>query len=139
MRHLFCDERTARPATRATDPTKFTITYAKDVTGTLTSGVPNEGALLFGGQHADYIFNAVTGRHVTLEITKPDVSPMGQRLQMRVLDASGGEDAGTLFSTSPADVEFTPSSLQARPTTVVISPSEFEATGSFVVTLAEGP
>jgi hypothetical protein len=119
---------------------RFTLTYAKDVRGTLTSGVPTEGAIAVAGQHADYTFNAIAGRHVTLAVTKPDVSPMGQRLEMQVLDSSGAEDAGgAVFSTSPTDIEFTPSSLQEGPTTVVISPYDFETIGSFVLTLTEGP
>jgi hypothetical protein len=118
----------------------FTLTYAKDVKGALTSGVPTEGAIAVAGQHADYTFKAIVGRHVTLAVTSPDVSPMGQRLGMQVLDSSGAEDAGgVVFSTSPTDIEFTPSSLQAGPTTVVISPYDFQTTGSFVVTLTEGP
>ena len=119
---------------------RFTLTFAKDVTGTLTSGVPTEGTISFAGQHTDYSFNAVAGRHVTIAVTSPDVSPMGQSLQMQVLDSSGAEDAGReVFSTSPTDIEFTPSSLQAGPTTVVISPYDFETTGSFTLTLTEGP
>jgi hypothetical protein len=118
----------------------FTLTYAKDVTGTLTSGVPTDGALTVAGQHADYTFNAVAGRHVTLAVTNPDVSPMGQSLQMQVLDSSGAEDKERVtFNTSPTDIEFTSSALQEGPTTVVISPYNFETTGSFVVTLTEGP
>jgi hypothetical protein len=119
---------------------RFTLTYAKDVTGTLTSGVPTDGAFTVAGQHADYTFNAVAGRHVTLAVTNPDVSPMGQSLQMQVLDSSGAEDKERVtFNTSPTDIEFTPSALQEGPTTVVISPYNFETTGSFVVTLTEGP
>ncbi len=119
---------------------RFTLTFAKDVTGALTPGVPTDGAIAFAGQHADYSFDATEGRHVTLAVTSPDVSPTGQSLQMQVLDSSGAEDAGRAYiGTSPTDIEFTPSSQQAGPTTVVISPYNFETTGSFVLTLTEGP
>jgi hypothetical protein len=50
----------------------------------LTSGRPVTGTLQFEGQHADYTFAAVTGRHVTLAITNPDVSPAGDSLVMHV-------------------------------------------------------
>jgi len=115
----------------------FTLTYATDVTGTLTSGVPVNGALSYGGQHADYTFTAVAGKHVTLAITNPKVNPTGDSLQMQVYDASGAPDAGAVgITTSPTEIDFTPSAAEAGATTVVISPYSFGATGSFTLTYA---
>jgi hypothetical protein len=55
---------------------------------------------------------------------------------MQVYDSSGATDAGGAYiSATPAVIEFTPSSIQAGPTTVVISPYNFETTGSFTLTL----
>jgi hypothetical protein len=117
----------------------FTLTYATDVTGTLTSGVAVNGALKYAGRHAVYTFTAVTGEHVTLAITNPDVSPAGDNLQMQVFDASGAADAnGVYISTSPTEIDFTPTSTEAGKTTVVISPYNFETTGSFTLTYTAG-
>src|SRR5205807_9602770 len=70
----------------------FTLTYAKDVTGSLTSGVATTGTIKYAGQHADYTFTAVVGQHVTLAITSPHVSPAGYNLQMNVYNSSGNAD-----------------------------------------------
>ena len=115
----------------------FTLTYATDVTGSLTSGVPVNGAIKFAGQHADYTFTAVTNKHVTLAITNPQVSPPGTRLQMNVYDSSGAQDAnGVIITAYPTEIDFTPTADQAGLTTVVISPYDFETTGSFTLTYA---
>jgi hypothetical protein len=54
---------------------------------------------------------------------------------MNVYDSSGAQDAsGTVFSTSPTDIDFTPTADQAGLTTVVISPYDTGATGSFTLT-----
>ena len=85
------------------------------------------------GQHADYTFTAVAGQPVSLAIANP--STEGARLQMNVYDPSGAQDAGTaVFSTGPAETDFTPTSDQAGLTTVVISPYDTGATGSFTLT-----
>ncbi len=116
---------------------RFTLTYAKDLTGKLVSGATTKGTLAYEGQHADYTFTAVTGQHVTLAIADPSSAPPGARLQMNVYDSSGAQDAsGTVFSTSPTEVDFTPTADQAGPTTVVISPYDTGATGSFRLTYA---
>ena len=115
----------------------FTLTYAKDVTGSLTSGVATNGAIKFAGQHADYTFTAVVGIHVTLAITNPLVSPSGTDLQMNVYNSSGNPDANTVYiNTSDTEIDFTPTSTEAGTTTVVISPYNFETTGSFTLTYA---
>ena len=116
----------------------FTLTYATDVTGTLTSGVPTNGAIEFGGQHAVYTFNAVAGQPVTLAITNPKVSPSSDSLQMQVYDSSGADIGGVYINTSPAEIQFTPTSAEAGPTTVVISPYQFESTGSYTLTYTTG-
>ncbi len=118
----------------------FTLTYATDVTGTLTSGVSTGGAVDFAGQHADYSFTAVAGQPQTISISNPSVSPLGTNLVLRVYDASGGEDGSArAFSASGTNVEFTPSKEQAGPTTAVVSYFEnAETTGSFTLTLTNG-
>ena len=113
----------------------FTLTYATDVTGVLTSGNAVMAALKYGGQHADYTFTAVAGKPVTLAITNPRVTPSGNSLRMDVYDSSGGNDAsGVYINTSPAEIDFTPTADEAGPTNVVISPYSFETTGSFTLT-----
>jgi large repetitive protein len=117
----------------------FTLTYATDVTGALKSGVPVRGTLKYAGQQADYTFTAVAGRPVSLAISKPEVSPAGNRLLMNVVDSSGALDAsGVLFSTGPNEIDFTPTADQAGKTTVVISDYDFETTGSFTLTYTAG-
>ncbi|HEY6790013.1 MAG TPA: hypothetical protein VI365_22155 [Trebonia sp.] len=117
----------------------FTLTYATDVTGALKSGVAVHGALKYGGQHTAYTFTAVAGRHVTLAITRPVVSPSGDSLQMQVYDSSGATDAsGVYINTGSTEIDFTPDSDQAGKTTVVISPYNFESTGSFTLTYTAG-
>jgi 3D (Asp-Asp-Asp) domain-containing protein len=115
----------------------FTLTYATDVTGALTSGTPVTGSLSYAGQQAAYTFTAVQGKHVTLALTGTSVSPAGSRLQMNVYNASGNPDAGTVvFTATPTEIDFTPSAEQSGPTTVVISRYDFEATGHFTLTYA---
>jgi hypothetical protein len=117
----------------------FTLTYATDVTGSLTSGVARTGTIKYAGQRADYTFTAVIGQHVTLAITNPHVSPSGTNLVMNVYDSSGNQDAnGVLINTSPTQINFTPTSAQAGTTTVVISPYNFGTTGSFTLTYTVG-
>ena len=117
----------------------FTLTYATDVTGALTSGVAVHGALKYGGQHAAYTFTAVAGQHVTLAITSPAVSPTGDSLQMQVYDSSGATDAdGVYINAGSTEIDFTPDSAQAGKTTVVISPYTFESTGTFTLTYTAG-
>jgi len=116
----------------------FTLTYATDVTGTLTSGTPVNGTIKYQGQNADYTFKGVSGHHVTLAITNPMVSPPGDNLQINAYDASGANLGGTTFSTSPAEVDFTPTPTQAGPITVVISAWNAGATGSFTLTYTAG-
>jgi hypothetical protein len=116
----------------------FTLTYAKDVTGQLTTAKAKTGRLRYEGQHADYTFRAVTGHHVTVAITRPHVSPTGDYLQMQVYDASGNPDAnGVTFDTAATEIDFTPTSQQAGLTTIVISPYSAGATGSFTVRYRE--
>ena len=115
----------------------FTLTYAVDITGSLTSGVATTGTIKYAGQHADYTFTAVAGQHVTLAITAPLVSPPGTALDMNVYDSSGNSDAnGVLIGTSPTEIDFTPTSSEAGTTTVIITPYNFETTGSFTLTYA---
>ncbi len=115
----------------------FTLTYAEDSTAELSSGAPVNGAIELGGEHADYKFTAVAGRHVTLAITGPHVEPAGDSLQMQVYDASGGTDAnGVYVNTGPTEIDFTPTAAQAGATTVVVSAANFETLGSFTLTYA---
>jgi hypothetical protein len=114
----------------------FTLTYATDVTGTLTSGTPVNGTIKYQGQNADYTFTGVSGHHVTLAITNPMVSPPGDNLQINAYDASGANLGGTTFST--AEIDFTPTPTQAGTITVVISAWNAGATGSFTLTYTAG-
>ncbi len=115
---------------------KFDLTYAKDVTGELKPGVPVTGTIAWAGQDAGYTFTAVAGAPVTLAITNPHLSPSGDSMQVQVYDSSGASDAnGAAFSTSPTEIQFTPTAAQAGPTTVVISQYNGQGTtGSFTLT-----
>ncbi|MGO9961376.1 MAG: hypothetical protein ACLP50_36285, partial [Solirubrobacteraceae bacterium] len=75
--------------------------------GSLTDGVPVNGSVTSAGGIA-YTFTAVVGQHVTLAITNPDVSPVGDSLLMQVFDSSGAGVGYTYFSTGPAAIDFTP-------------------------------
>jgi hypothetical protein len=117
----------------------FTLTYATDVTGALTPGVPVNGAIEYAGQHADYSFTAVAGRHVTFALSNPNaISPAGSNLVMRVYDKSGAEDASSrTFSTTGTEIDFTPTKEQEGPSAVVIEYYENpETTGEFTLTYA---
>jgi hypothetical protein len=86
-----------------------------------------------------YTFTAVAGRHVTVAITNPKVSPSGDKLDMAIYDSSGDEDTkGYYFGTGPIEEDFTPTSAEAGTTTVIISPADSQATGSFTITYAKG-
>jgi hypothetical protein len=114
----------------------FTLTYATDVTGTLTSGTPVNGTLSYQGQNADYTFSGVAGRHVTLAITNPEMTLPGTSLQINAYDASGGNLDSATFSTGPTYIDFAPTSSEAGTITVVISQYNSGATGSFTLTYA---
>src|SRR2546425_492596 len=89
----------------------------------------------YAGSLAVYTFTAVAGHHVKLAITKPHVFPAGTYLKMNVYDSSGNPDAnGVVIGTSPTEIDFTPTAAEAGTTTVVISPYNFETTGSFTLT-----
>ena len=113
----------------------FTLTYAKDVTGQLASGISKNIDIAYGGQDADYTFTAVAGHHLTLSISNPHVS--GQ-LNIGAFDSSGAQVAGwTGFSTGPIEVDFTPTASQAGLTTVVVAQNSGDAaTGTFALTYA---
>jgi hypothetical protein len=58
---------------------------------------------------------------------------------MHVYNSSGNEDANWVYiNTSPTEIDFTPTSAEAGTTTVVISPYNFETTGSFTLTYTAG-
>ena len=106
--------------------------------GTLTSGKPVHG-VVSTPVGVSYTFTAVIGKHVTLAITKPLVSPAGYNLQMNVYNSSGNADAnGVLINTSPTEIDFTPTSAEAGTTTIVISAYNFGTTGSFTLTYTAG-
>lgn len=106
--------------------------------GKLKSGKPVHG-VVSSQNGVSYTFTAVVDQHVTLAITNPHVSPSGSRLQMNVYDSSGAQDAnGVIISTSPTEIDFTPTADEAGTTTVVISPYDFETTGSFTLTYTAG-
>ena len=113
----------------------FTMTYAKDVTGKLTSGITRNLDIAYPGQNADYTFTAVAGQHLTLSITNPHLSA---QLAIGVFDSSGAQVVGwTGFSTGPVEVDYTPNGSQTGPTTVVITQSSGDAaTGTFDLTYA---
>ena len=117
----------------------FTLTYAKDVIGTLTSGVAITGKIKFAGQHADYTFTAVVGQHLTLAITERRiVSPSLGQLQMQVYNSSGANDAsGVYINTSPTEIDFTPTSTEAGPTNGCHQP--LQVSGRPVVSLSPTP
>jgi hypothetical protein len=114
----------------------FTLTYAKDVTGALSSGVAVDCTLKYQGQRADYTLTGVAGQAVTLAITDPLLSPLGNSLQINAYDASNATLGGTAFNESQEDVEFTPTSSGSI--TVVISPYQAATTGSFTLTYSAG-
>src|SRR5207248_1134202 len=71
--------------------------------GTLTSGKPVHGVVSTPAG-VSYTFKAVVGKHVTLAITSPHVSPTGTYLQMNVYNSSGNPDAnGVYISTSTTE------------------------------------
>ena len=113
----------------------FTLTYAKDVTAKLVSGVARNTHVAYAGQDADYTFTAVAGHHLTLSITNPHVSA---ELAIGAFDSSGAQVANwTGFTTNPIEVDFTPTTAQAGPTTVEIIPWQGDsATGTFTLTYA---
>ena len=115
----------------------FTLTYAKDVTGKLASGITRDLDIAYGGQNADYTFTAVAGQHLTLSVTNPHISA---QLTIGVFDSSGAQVVGwTGFSTGPVEVDYTPNGSQTGLTTVVITQNSGDAaTGSFTLTYTAG-
>ena len=106
--------------------------------GSLTSGKPVNG-VVSTPDGISYTFKAVAGKHVTLAITNPQVSPSGTSLEMNVYDSSGNQDAnGVLINTSRTEIDFTPTSAEAGTTSVVISPYNSGTTGSFTLTYTAG-
>jgi hypothetical protein len=99
----------------------------------LKNGVPV--AVKVTAHGARFTFPAVTNQHFTLAITKPVTRPAGSCLQMIVTDASNNQDAQTEFSTTPADINLTPTSAEAGKTTVTIEPDSSFCTPATSATL----
>ena len=115
----------------------FDLTYATDMTGGLKSGVPVPVVIKFAGQEAYYTFNAVAGRAVALAISNPNVSA---QFGIAAFDSSGAQVANwTAFTTTPVDVDFTPTASQAGPTKVEIAGWKDDgATGTFTLKYTSG-
>lgn len=106
----------------------FSLTYAKDVTGTLKSGVPVQVDLKYEGQNAAYTFTAVANKAFSLAVTHPVTSPPGSCMTLAVADASNYQEASTDFSTQPTTLDFTPDAAEAGKTTATIEPGGFDCT-----------
>jgi hypothetical protein len=83
-----------------------------------------------------YTFTAVARHHVTLSVTNPTVTPAGGHLVLLALNGAGNVIDGIMFSTSPEEADFTPTSSGTM--TAVIEPETYEATSSFTLTYTEG-
>jgi hypothetical protein len=88
-----------------------------------------------GSSGVEFSFTAVAGQHLTLAITKPVTSPAGSCVQMIVTDSSNNQDAADEFSTTPTDINFTPSNAQAGLTTVEIVPDGYACTAATSATM----
>jgi hypothetical protein len=106
----------------------FSLTYAKDVTGTLKSGVPVKVHLKYEGQNGAYTFAAVANQEVSLAVTNPVTSPPGSCMQLAVTDPSNYEEAQTEFGTQPTTLDFTPTPAEAGKTTVTVEADGYECT-----------
>lgn len=113
----------------------FTLTYSKDSTGALTAGKAVHPRLRFGGQHADYTFTAVAGQHVALAIVNPNLTPETHGMTLSIYDQNG--DAvmpGVQFYTGQTqELDYTPTLAQAGVTHVVVTPFNYETTGTFTL------
>ena len=69
----------------------FTMTYAKDVTGRLGSGITRSLDIAYPGQDADFLFTGVAGRRLTLSISNPRLS---NHFAIGVFDSSGAPVVG---------------------------------------------
>jgi hypothetical protein len=117
----------------------YTITYAKDVTGKLASGISRNGTLKYEGQHADYTFTAIKGKHVTVDITGSNVTPSDDGLLIQAFDSSGNPDTSqAYFGDGSTEIDFTPTAAEAGTTTVIIQPDQFGTTGSYTITYTSG-
>ena len=120
----------------------FTITYAKDVTGKLTSGTAKAGAIAWEGQRAEYTFTAVAGKHVTITMTNADISPYPAELSIQAFDSKGAADTKPAHfgNGGSTPLRFTPTAPEAGTTTIVIRPYSAypQATGGFTITYRRG-
>ncbi len=120
----------------------FSLTYAKDVTGTLKSGVPVNVDLKWEGQNGAYTFTTVANKAYSLAVTHPVTAPPGSCMTLAVADASNDTYASTDFSTQPATLDFTPDAAEAGKTTATIEPGGFDCTpasgGTLTLTLRAG-
>ena len=115
----------------------FTLTYATDVTGPLTSGVPKAVDLKFPGQQTAFTFGGVAGHHFTVAVSNAKLSANGSpggTMSMQVLGVGGASLGTTNFSTGTVtDINAIPSG--SGPVTVVVfanSPST--VIGTFTLT-----
>jgi hypothetical protein len=116
----------------------FTITYAKDATGKLTSGVAKNGAIASEGQRAEYTFTAVAGKHVTITLTNAAISPYPAELSIQAFDRKGKADTKPAHfgNGGSTPISFTPTASEAGTTTILIRPYSAypQATGRFTIT-----
>jgi hypothetical protein len=108
---------------------------ARDVAGTLTSGTAVRPRLRVGGQHADYTFTAVAGRHVTVAVFNGNFVPQANGMTLSVYGPDGVAVApGVQFFTGQAhSIDYTPTVTQAGLTHVVVTPFNYETTGKFAL------
>jgi hypothetical protein len=111
-----------------------TVTFAKDVTGKLTSGSPLNVSLDYLGQNADLNFPVVSGHHVTLAFTNPKWSPVSEGVNEYVYEPDGSLTESMTTGGSAGDINFTPD--QTGMATLTISPTGLD-TGSETVTFAK--
>ena len=117
----------------------FTLTYATDVTGSLTSGTPVSTGIKYEGQDDDYTFTAVAGVPVTIGVSNASVSAPGSALQLEVVGPNGKEGSEPTFATgNTATVSFTPTSAGTTSVIVFAWGGTPLAVGTFTLTYTAG-
>lgn len=114
----------------------FTITYAKDVTGRLYSGLARQVSMPVAGQQAEFTFTVTADQHVTVAFSNASTVDPEEGEPQFDATASGAGSATVSFSQGSAFMDFD-AAESGTVTVTIVGHADDGTTGTFSVTYAE--
>lgn len=125
---------TLSPYSSSSATGSFSLVYAPDVTGSLTSLQPVTPSITVPGQQLDYTFTGVAGQHETVAVSS--TTPGAPAFVLEIFDAAGDRIANSVPFTTNGEADFTVSYSEAGTLHAIVSPYGNIATGTFSMTFA---